>query len=75
MESDSRILVDEIVLPDVGAPWQATLADVSLMISLGGKERTRKQWMELANRVGLCIEEIHTYDGESSTSIIVLRQE
>ncbi|RDK37168.1 S-adenosyl-L-methionine-dependent methyltransferase [Aspergillus phoenicis ATCC 13157] len=74
MESGSRILVDEIVLPDVEAPWQATLADVSLMISLGGKERTKKQWMELANRVGLCIEEIHTYDMESSTSIIVLRR-
>ncbi|GKZ76594.1 hypothetical protein AnigIFM56816_006861 [Aspergillus niger] len=74
MESGSRILVDEIVLPDVEAPWQATLADVSLMISLGGKERTKKQWMELANRVGLCIEEIHTHDMESSTSIIVLRR-
>ncbi|GKZ17871.1 hypothetical protein AbraIFM66951_006891 [Aspergillus brasiliensis] len=75
MESGSRVLVDEIVLPDGNAPWQATLADMSLMISLGGKERTKKQWMELAERVGLRVEEIHAYDPESSTCIIVLRRE
>ncbi|GAT29126.1 O-methyltransferase [Aspergillus luchuensis] len=73
MGPDSRILVDEMLLPDVNASWQATLADISLMISLGGKERTKKQWTELAERVGLRIEEIHTYDLESKTSIIVLR--
>lgn len=75
MGSESRILVDEMVLPEMNAPWQATLADISLMISLGGKERTKKQWTELAKHVGLRIEEIHTYDLESSTSIIVFRRE
>ena len=39
-DADSRILVDEVVLPDTGVHWQVTMADISMMIGLGGKERT-----------------------------------
>lgn len=43
MDADSRILIDDVVLPDTGANWQTTMADISMMISLGGKERTVQQ--------------------------------
>lgn len=72
MNGDSRILIDEVVLPDTGAHWQATMADISMMIGLGGKERTNQQWKSLADRVGLRIEEIHTYTASTYTSIVVL---
>lgn len=72
MNTDSRILVDEVVLPDTGAHWQATMADIAMMIGLGGKERTTQQWKSLAERVGLRIEEIHPYTAATYTSIVVL---
>lgn len=72
MDTDSRILVDEVVLPDTGAHWQATMADIAMMIGLGGKERTTQQWNSLAERVGLRIEEIYPYAAATYTSIVVL---
>lgn len=44
MAHDSQILIDEMVLPGTNVPWQATLADLSLMVSMGGKERSKEQW-------------------------------
>lgn len=72
MSSDSRILIDEVVLPDTGAHWQGTMADITMMINLGGKERTVHQWKSLADSAGLRVEEIHTYISSSYTSIVVL---
>lgn len=72
MNTDSRILVDEVVLPDTGAHWLATMADIAMMIGLGGKERTTQQWKSLAERVGLRIEEIHPYAAATYTSTVVL---
>ncbi|GAD98551.1 hypothetical protein PVAR5_7246 [Paecilomyces variotii No. 5] len=72
MSSDSRILIDEVVLPDTGAHWQGTMADITMMINLGGKERTVHQWKSLADSAGLRVEQIHTYISPSYTSIVVL---
>ncbi|KAJ5721361.1 S-adenosyl-L-methionine-dependent methyltransferase [Penicillium malachiteum] len=72
MSSDSRILIDEVVLPDTGAHWQATMADLSMMIAFGGKERSTQQWYSLVDLVGLRVEQIHTYVASTYTSILVL---
>ncbi|CEJ55584.1 hypothetical protein PMG11_01835 [Penicillium brasilianum] len=72
MNADSRILIDDVVLPDTGALWQATMADISMMIGLGGKERTVQQWHALAGSAGLRVEQIHTYAASTYTSIVVL---
>lgn len=72
MAADSRILIDEAVLPDTGAPWQATMADLAMMVSLGGKERTEQQWRHLAQGAGLRVEQIHTYTASTCTSVVVL---
>ncbi|KAJ6161443.1 Winged helix-turn-helix transcription repressor DNA-binding [Penicillium chermesinum] len=61
MTPKSRILVDDVVLPDTGAHWQAAMADLSMMFCFGGKERTTRQWNLLADRAGLRIEQFHTY--------------
>jgi demethylsterigmatocystin 6-O-methyltransferase len=72
MDADSRILIDDVVLPDTGALWQATMADITMMIGLGGKERTVQQWHALADSAGLRVEQIHTYTASTYTSIVVL---
>ncbi|KAM4063974.1 o-methyltransferase [Hirsutella rhossiliensis] len=72
MAVDSRILIDEVVLPNKEAPWQATMADLAMMVSFGGKERTQQQWQMLAGEVGLRIEQIHTYTASTCTSVVVM---
>ncbi|KAJ6095584.1 S-adenosyl-L-methionine-dependent methyltransferase [Penicillium sp. IBT 16267x] len=72
MAPDARILIDDIVLPNSGAHWQATMADSSMMFAFGGKERSIKQWDSLAECVGLRVEQIHTHVAATYTSIVVL---
>jgi demethylsterigmatocystin 6-O-methyltransferase len=72
MATDSRILIDEMVLPETNVPWQATLADLSLMALLGGKERSKEQWGALAELSGLRVVEIHSYDTLTCFSVIVM---
>jgi demethylsterigmatocystin 6-O-methyltransferase len=72
MGPDSRILIDEVVLPNTNAPWQATMQDVSMGILFGGKERTQQQWEALAAQAQLNLVQIHNYNFSSCNSIIVL---
>lgn len=72
MAVDSRILVDEIVVPDIGANIEATLQDLAMMNMCAGKERSKQQWLNLVGRAGLRIEEIHTYIPSTYTSVLVL---
>lgn len=72
MAPESRILVDEVIVPDTDASWQATMADLSMMFCFGGKERTLRQWDLLANHAGLRIELVHTYAATTYTAIIVM---
>ena len=74
MNADSRILIDDTVLPDTGANWQSTLADLAMM-AFGGKERTGAQWHSLAKSAGLRVEQIHTYVASTYTAIVVLALE
>ncbi|RMJ28749.1 o-methyltransferase [Aspergillus sp. HF37] len=55
----SRILIDEVVIPAAGVPWQAAFMDLLMMDSLGGIERTRAEWDKLMEQAGLKI--LHTY--------------
>ncbi|OKL61815.1 hypothetical protein UA08_03027 [Talaromyces atroroseus] len=70
---DSRILIDEIVMPDQSAHWHSTMIDLSMMMAFAGKERRAQQWSDLAERSGLCVEQIQTYDQASYASVIIIR--
>ena len=48
----SRILLQEMVVPDKGAHWQLTSLDWELMMHFGGPERTETQWRELIESTG-----------------------
>ncbi|MCJ1405556.1 hypothetical protein MMC11_008784 [Xylographa trunciseda] len=71
MDADSRILVDEMVRPNEGVPWQAAQLDLAMMAALGSQERTIAQWYALLDRAGLKVVEIHTYGLSLQDSIIV----
>jgi demethylsterigmatocystin 6-O-methyltransferase len=61
MSKDSVILIDNMVLPDVGLPHQAANLDVTMMAVLASRERTQKQWTDLLEPAGLKINKIYTY--------------
>ncbi|KAL4886398.1 O-methyltransferase-domain-containing protein [Aspergillus karnatakaensis] len=75
MASDSRILIDEKVLPDTNVPWQSAMADLSMMVTMAGKERSEAQWAMLAAQSGLRIAYMHGYeDSTIFNSVIVLEK-
>ncbi|KAJ8112641.1 hypothetical protein OPT61_g5037 [Boeremia exigua] len=68
---ESRIVIDEVVMPDTNVPWQCAFMDLTMSSSLGGYERSGGQWEVLLNRAGLQIEEVHTYDKVKKHSVII----
>ena len=55
--TNSSILVQELVLPAVGAAQFDTLLDINMM-NLGGMERSEAQWKELIDKAGMEIKGI-----------------
>jgi hypothetical protein len=43
----SRLLVNEHVIPSMGASWEATYLDIYMMLLFGAKERTEEDWLAL----------------------------
>jgi demethylsterigmatocystin 6-O-methyltransferase len=72
MGPHSRIIIDEVVLPDIGVPWQAAYMDITMMSSLGGIERTKMEWESLMGQAGLKILDIHTYDPKMQSVIVAV---
>ena len=68
----SRILIDEEVVPETGAHWQETMADLVMMAAFGSKERTQKQWRHLVDAAGFQIEKVWRYNWPVANSILVV---
>lgn len=60
----SRILINELVLPDQGCERRMAMNDM-VMLSFGGMERSKSQWLELLGDVGLSIKKIWRKEGEN----------
>lgn len=71
LAEDSVILIDDMVIPDVGAHCHATQLDIALMAGLASTERTREAWYKLIEKAGLKINQIYTYTASLRDSIIV----
>lgn len=63
MTNKSRILIEEMVLPNAEVDWAATHADLTMMACFGSKERSQEQWESLLDSAGLKIEAQRTYKG------------
>ncbi|KAI5464462.1 S-adenosyl-L-methionine-dependent methyltransferase [Mariannaea sp. PMI_226] len=71
VKGHSRILINETVLRDVGAPWQQTSLDWTMMGMLVNRERTESQWRELLEGVGLKISGIWHEGPESIIEAVI----
>ena len=72
MSDHSVILIDEMVLPEVGAEVQASQLDISMMASLAGRERSRTDWSRIVEAAGLRINDVLTYEEDLGESVIVV---
>lgn len=70
LEPGSSILIDEIVMPTVGAHWKATSLDLVIMALVGALERTLDDWHALLKAAGLRIVRVDTYMSRRQDSII-----
>ena len=53
MAPDSRIIIDEMALPDEKVPLNLVTYDLLMMVNLSGIERTIGHYKELFEKVGL----------------------
>lgn len=58
MAPDSLLLVNEHVLPEIGAPHSLALADLHMMTLLGAKERVEKEWRKLLESSGFEVRKV-----------------
>jgi demethylsterigmatocystin 6-O-methyltransferase len=75
MNSESVLLLDEIVVPDKDVDWFVTQTDLAMMVQFSSTERTERQWRELLSRAGLKVESITTYTHSFRLSIIAATKE
>ncbi|PQE26443.1 O-methyl transferase B protein [Rutstroemia sp. NJR-2017a BBW] len=70
MNKDSVLLIDEMVLPDVGVYSQVAAIDLAMMCATGSTERTESQWKTLFAEEGLELIETRTYKPTSYESVM-----
>ena len=70
----STLLINDIVLHDIGCSFFGAAFDISLMAMVSGKQRTRNEWVELVGHVdGLRIDKIWTLEEGAESVIEVVR--
>lgn len=70
MGPNSKVLLDEMVIPDTNAAAWPAGQDLQMMMMFGAVERTEGEWRALMNRAGLKIIDIKTYADVERSSII-----
>jgi hypothetical protein len=53
MDKNSRLLINEFVLPDTGASRLQASLDIMMIALVSGLERTEMQWRTLLESIGL----------------------
>ena len=71
MAPDSIVIVDDVVMPKVGASWKQTSMDIAMLTMLAAVERTADHFGLMFKEVGLKIRDIWTYDEDYGDSFIV----
>ncbi|KAK5165055.1 uncharacterized protein LTR77_009152 [Saxophila tyrrhenica] len=71
MASDSVVIVDDVIMPQVGAGWKQSSMDLAMMTMLAAMERTKDHFSQLLNESGLQLRDVWTYDSDYGDSFIV----
>ncbi|KAF2738110.1 S-adenosyl-L-methionine-dependent methyltransferase [Polyplosphaeria fusca] len=74
MGPESRIIIDDVVMPDTNVPWQAAYMSLTMMGCLGSLERTKAEFTALLDQAGLKIVDIHKYDSRLNSVILAAPQ-
>ncbi|KAL4874431.1 S-adenosyl-L-methionine-dependent methyltransferase [Aspergillus karnatakaensis] len=72
MDPESRILIDEAVVPAAGATWQVAWLGIEMAATMAGVERTRARWENLLDEAGLKILNIFPYDSNGQSIIMAV---
>ncbi|GLI81825.1 hypothetical protein PoHVEF18_010216 [Penicillium ochrochloron] len=72
MGPESRLIIDEAVIPDRDVPWQAACQSILMTAALAGAERTLTEWHNLLDAAGLKILNIFPYDLNMQSVIIAV---
>lgn len=67
----SKILLNEIVIPDTNASWFSTSVDMLMLLCHSAQERTESDWRKLLGSVGLQISKIWDCEGNPEKIIEV----
>lgn len=62
MSQDSVVLINDMVLPEAGAPPFATSLDLVMLGACASRERTLPEWKDLFGQAGLTIVDYNLYD-------------
>jgi demethylsterigmatocystin 6-O-methyltransferase len=65
-----HIMIDDVVLPETKVPWQVSMMVMSMMVALGGIERSQEDWETLLDKAGLKVAHIDRYDEFKFHSIV-----
>lgn len=71
MAGDSVVIIDDVVMPNVGATWKQASMDIAMMTMLAAMERTQEHFAQLLKEAGLKLREVIKYDEEYGDSLIV----
>ncbi|KAL8842374.1 MAG: hypothetical protein Q9176_002763 [Flavoplaca citrina] len=74
MGPESRVLIDEMVLPNEGVHWWSACLDLHMYAMLGAMERNVDQWESLLGRCGLRVVETRTYMPVMRNSVLVVEK-
>ena len=66
----SRVLINEVVMPDTGAGWRATGLDWCMMALVGARERSEGEWRALLARAGLRVVGVWYCGGGGAEGVI-----
>ena len=70
MAPDSVVIIDDVLMPTVGATWKQASMDIAMMTMLAAMERTKEHFEELLKASGLKLRDTWTYDEEYGDSLI-----
>ncbi|CAK3912809.1 o-methyltransferase [Lecanosticta acicola] len=71
MAEDSLLLLDDLVVPNIGATAKICAMDLLMMTSLAGQERSETQWEELLAEAGFGIQDIWRVWEETGNCLVV----
>ncbi|OTB01849.1 hypothetical protein M426DRAFT_265362 [Hypoxylon sp. CI-4A] len=71
MTEESKLLIDEMVLPERGAQWRSVQYDIIMGTSLAAMERSYNDWAAIIDRAGLKIQMVWKHTKELDEAVIV----